>query len=101
MSTSANLPDKPRSAEDCGCKEGGKEEVFLTTKCGSEECRKEKRRKRNWTLWVSLTGLIALFLHGSGALKKMGLDSESLSLIIMILGSLLTAFGIIKKPEKG
>lgn len=55
-------------------------------------------RYRSWALWLSVFGLLGLILEMTGVFERLGLDSESWDTLVMAIGSILTAFGIVNNP---
>ncbi len=64
------------------------------------ECACPQCRVKSWAMWVSVLGLLGMILQHTGVFAKLGLDSETWDMIITLVGSVLTAFGIVNNPTE-
>lgn len=63
-------------------------------------CTCSQCRIKSWAMWVSVLGLLGMILQHTGVFAKLGLDSETWDMIITLVGSVLTAFGIVNNPTE-
>lgn len=66
----------------------------------SAACACRQCRMKSWAMWVSVLGLLGMILQHTGVFAKLGLDSETWDMIITLVGSVLTAFGIVNNPTE-
>lgn len=65
-----------------------------------ESCTCRQHRMKSWALWVSVLGLLGMILQNTGVFAKIGLNNETWEMIITLVGSILTAFGIVNNPTE-
>lgn len=71
------------------------------THYASEEEKQALTKQNRWhspVVWGAIFGLVVTIFTATGLADKLGLDDDALKLVLMSIGGVLSAFGIINNP---
>ena len=96
--------DEEKIVECDECEIHYSDEDDKMTHYASAEEKAELSKQSRWrspVVWSAVFGLVVAVCSAFGVWEKVGLDSETFKGIMIALGTVLSAFGIINNPTNG